>query len=129
MKAEINKINNIDEYIARFPDEIRTKLIQIRTIIRKAAPEAEEVISYSMPAYKLHGILVYFAAFKNHIGFFPTSSGILAFREELSGYVGGKGTVRFPFDKPLPQDLIEEIVKFRVSETLEKAEDKKHIKK
>jgi uncharacterized protein YdhG (YjbR/CyaY superfamily) len=124
MKAEINKISNIDEYIAGFPDETCIILKQLRTTIRIAAPGAEEVISYGMPAFRMNGILVYFAAFKNHIGFYPTSSAILAFREELSEYAGGKGTVRFPLDKPLPFDLISEIVKFRVSENLNKAEIK-----
>ena len=129
MKAGLNKIKNIDEYIAGFPQETQAILEQLRATIRKAAPGAEEVISYSMPAFRLHGILVYFAAFKNHIGFFPTSSGILAFKEELSNYAGGKGTVRFPLDKPLPFNLISEIVKFRVRENLNKAEIRMNKKK
>ena len=126
MKEEINKIRTIDEYIAGSPVEVREKLEQLRTAIRKAAPKAKEVISYSMPAFRLNGILVYFAAYKNHIGFYPTSSGILAFRDELAKFAGGKGTVRFPVDKPLPLELISEIVKFRVIENLRKAEIKKN---
>ena len=97
---------------------------KLRQTIRKAAPEAEEVISYQMPAYKLQGMLVYFAAYKNHIGFYPTGSGIFAFKKELSIYECSKGTVRFPLDKPLPLGLIGKIVKFRVKENLEKKKKK-----
>ena len=115
---------NIDEYIGGFPKEIRAILRRIRNTIRKAAPQAEEIISYRMPAFRQNGNLVYFAAFKKHIGFFPTSSGIEAFKQELSIYEGSKGSVRFPFDKPLPFGLISRIVKFRVKENSKKAETK-----
>jgi uncharacterized protein YdhG (YjbR/CyaY superfamily) len=116
---------DIDEYIRLFPDDIQALLQSLRQTIREAAPDAEETISYQMPAFKQNGMLVYFAAFKKHIGFYPTSSGIEAFREELSAYEGSKGTVRFPIDKPLPLDLVRDIVKFRVQETLEKQRKKR----
>lgn len=116
-----NKPTTIDEYIAGFPKDIQIILEQLRTTIRKAAPEAEEVISYQMPAFKLSGMLVYFAGYKNHIGFYPTPSAIEAFKKELSEYKGAKGSVQFPLEKPLPLKLITKIVKFRVIENLEKA--------
>jgi uncharacterized protein YdhG (YjbR/CyaY superfamily) len=111
---------NIDEYIAGFPKEIQAILQNLRRVIRKSAPEAQEVISYSMPAFKQNGILVYFAAFKDHIGFFPTSSGVSAFKKELEPYATSKGTIRFPLEKPIPLNLVEKIVKFRVKENLNK---------
>ena len=114
------KFDNIDEYIASFPEETQKLLEVIRGTIRNAAPDAKEVISYGIPAFKMKGILVYFAAYKNHIGFYPTASGIEAFKNELFSYEGAKGTVRFPIDKPIPLDLISRIVKFRVQESLEK---------
>ena len=107
---------NIDEYIATFSQNTQTALQQTRKAIKDAAPQAEEVISYSMPAFKQNGILVWFAAFKNHIGFFPKVSAMEAFKEKLAGYQTSKGTIRFPLDKPIPTDLIKEIVKFRVKE-------------
>ncbi len=110
----------IDEYIEFFPKEIQATLRDLRQAIREAAPQAEEAISYQMPAFKQNGILVYFAAFKSHIGFFPTSSGVEAFKEKLSAYETSKGTVRFPIDKPLPLELVKEIVRFRVKENLDK---------
>ena len=110
----------IDEYIKSFPEDIQIILKKIRQTIRKAAPEAAEVISYQMPAFKLNGNLVWFAAFKNHIGFYPIPSGMEAFKEEVSLYVAGKGTLQFPLDKPIPYDLIEKIVTFRAKENLEK---------
>ena len=113
-----------DEYISFHPENVRVQLEKLRQTIRKAAPKAEEVISYQMPAYKLQGMLVYFAAYKNHIGFYPTGSGIFAFKKELSIYECSKGTVRFPLDKPLPLGLIGKIVKFRVKENLEKKKKK-----
>jgi uncharacterized protein YdhG (YjbR/CyaY superfamily) len=115
------KITDIDRYIAGFPADKREILEQLRMTIRLAAPEAEEVISYQMPAFKYHGMLVYYAAFKNHIGFYPTSSGIETFKKELSTYKGSKGAVQFPLDKPLPLELISNIVKFRLKENLQKA--------
>jgi uncharacterized protein YdhG (YjbR/CyaY superfamily) len=110
----------IDEYIATFPPNIQTLLQQIRVAVHEAAPEAEEIISYQMPAFKQNGVLVYFAAFKNHIGFFPTASGIEAFQDKLSAYKTSKGTIQFPLDRPLPLDLIREIVRFRVKMNLSK---------
>ena len=112
---------NIDEYIAGFPKNVRTILTTIRATIRKAAPGAEEKISYQMPAFSLHGILVYFAAHTKHIGFYPTSTGIQRFKHKLAACAGGKGSVQFPFDKPIPYALIGRIVKFRVKENLERA--------
>ncbi len=117
-----------EEYINSFSPEIQQLLAQIRETIRQAAPGAEEVISYQMPALKLNGILVWYAAFKKHIGFFPTASGIEAFRDQLSAYKLSKGTIRFPLDKPMPLDLISEIVKFRVSENQKKATSKLKMK-
>jgi uncharacterized protein YdhG (YjbR/CyaY superfamily) len=120
---------SIDEYIATFPGDVQKKLQEMRTTIKKAAPEATEKISYQMPTFYLHGNLVHFAAFKNHIGFYPVPSGIEAFREELSAYENSKGGVRFPFSKPLPLDLITRIVRFRVAENLKNAELKARKKK
>ena len=102
---------------------------EIRAAIRETAPEAEEVISYQMPTFKLKGNLVHFAAFKNHIGFYPTPTGIESFEKELSAYKGAKGSVQFPLDQPMPLDLIRRIVKLRVAENLEKAEAKSKKKK
>jgi uncharacterized protein YdhG (YjbR/CyaY superfamily) len=116
--------NNIDEYIAGFPKDVQKQLEEIRATIRKAAPDAEEGISYAIPTFKLSGNLVHFAAFKNHIGFYPAASGIQAFKKELSGYEGGKGTVKFPLDEPLPLALIAKIVKFRVKDNLERRKSK-----
>lgn len=120
-----NKPNDIDEYIASFPENIQKLLEQIRSIIQKAAPEAIETISYAMPTFKLNGILVHFAAFQNHIGFYALPSGNEAFQKELSAYKTGKGSIQFPLNEPLPEALITEIVKFRVQENLEKALMKK----
>jgi uncharacterized protein YdhG (YjbR/CyaY superfamily) len=120
---------NIDEYISDFPAEIQDILEKIRSRIIKAAPEAEETISYQMPAFRLKGNLVYFAAFKNHIGFYPTSSGIEAFKNELSVYKSAKGSVQFPISKPVPLNLIGRIVKYRVRENLERAEVKAKMKR
>jgi uncharacterized protein YdhG (YjbR/CyaY superfamily) len=111
---------NIDEYIADFPAAVQDKLEKIRRVIKEAAPEAQETISYGMPAFRQNGILVYFGGFKNHIGFFPTASGVAAFKDELSPYATTKGTVQFPLDKPIPFKLIENIVKFRVKENTKK---------
>jgi len=113
---------SIDEYIAVFPEDIQKILQGLRATIKAAAPGAEEKISYQIPAFSLKGNLVYFAAFKKHIGFYPTSSGIRAFKRELSIYESGKGSVRFPIEKPLPLKLISKIVKFRHTENLKNAE-------
>lgn len=118
---------NIDVYIAGFPDDVQAILKKLRLTIRAAAPDAEEKISYQIPTFYLKGNLVHFAAFKNHISFFPTSSGIEKFQNELSAYEGAKGTVRFPLNKPIPFDLISEIVRFRVKENLERAEVKRKM--
>lgn len=119
------KINEVDRYIADFPNETRLALELVRATIIKAAPGAEEVISYKMPAYKKNGMLVYFAGYKHHIGFYPTPSGITAFKKELSAYKGAKGSVQFPLDQAMPLGLITKIVKFRLKENLEKAKRKK----
>jgi uncharacterized protein YdhG (YjbR/CyaY superfamily) len=116
--------NSIDEYIATFPKETQKILQGLRRTIKAAAPDAEEKISYQMPTFFLKGNLVHFAAFKNHIGFYPTPSGTQAFKRELSVYEGAKGSVKFPIEKPLPLKLISKIVKFRVAENLKKAEKK-----
>lgn len=121
----INKPNNINEYIASFPENVQKLLEQIRSIIQKAAPEATEAISYAMPTFKLNGILVHFAAFQNHIGFYALPSGNEAFQKELSAYKTGKGSIQFPLNEPLPEALITKIVKFRIQENIEKAEMKK----
>jgi uncharacterized protein YdhG (YjbR/CyaY superfamily) len=120
---------SIDEYIALFPEETKKKMQELRAAIIAAAPGAEEKISYKMPAFAQKGILVYFAAWKYHIGFYPTSSGTQAFKQELSAYKSSKGSVKFPMDKPLPLDLISKIVKFRVAENLKKAEEKSSNRK
>ncbi len=111
---------SIDDYIAGFPPETRRILEELRRTIRKAAPQAEEKISYRMPAFADHGILVWFAAHRDHIGFYPKASGIQAFRRELAKYALSKGTVRFPLDKPLPVALIARIVRSRVAENAKK---------
>ena len=129
MKGNSVDYVSIDEYIATFPAEIQIKLEAVRTTIKAAAPEAVEKISYQMPTFFLHGNLVHFAAFKNHIGLYPAPSGIEAFKHELSQYEGSKGAVRFPLDKPLPLDLISKITKYRVEENLKKAEIKAGKKK
>ena len=118
--APKKQFKTIDEYIATFPKNIQIILEEMRQAIRAAAPDAEEAISYQMPAFKQNGVLVWFAAFKNHIGFFPTALGVEAFKEELSGYEISKGTIRFPLNKPIPFDLVNKIVKFRVKEKLGK---------
>jgi len=115
----------IDDYIAASPENTRAILGKIRKIIRENAPNAEETISYRMPSFKLNGNLVYFAAFKNHIGFYPVPSGIEAFRDELAPFIAGKGTLQFPLDKPIPYDIIKKVVVFRVKENLAKAKKRK----
>jgi uncharacterized protein YdhG (YjbR/CyaY superfamily) len=127
MKNQI-VVKDIDEYISGQSGEIKPILEKLRQTIRKAAPQSEEVISYQMPAFKFHGMLVYFAAWKNHIGFYPVSSGIKAFKKELSAFEVSKGTIKFPIDQPIPFGLISKIVKFRVKENLEKARAKSILK-
>jgi len=120
MTSARTKFEDIDSYIASFPEETRKLLQQLRITVSKAAPEAKETINYGMPTFTLKGNLVHFAAFKNHIGFYPTPSGIEAFKKELSVYEGAKGSVQFPLAKPIPFDLISKIVEFRVKENLKK---------
>ena len=122
MKTNQATPKNIDEYIAGFPQEVQETLEKMRVTIRKAAPNAEEAIKYRMPSFVLKGNLVHFAAFKKHIGFYPTPTGIEKFKDELSVYEGAKGSVRFPLEEPVPFGLISKIVKLRVKENLEKAE-------
>jgi uncharacterized protein YdhG (YjbR/CyaY superfamily) len=117
---KINIPDNVDEYIKGFPFEVQKKLEEMRNIIKKAVPDAEENISYQMPAYNYNGNLVYFGAHSNHIGFYPTASGVAAFREELTGYKTAKGSIQFPFNRPLPADLITRIVIYRFNENLKK---------
>jgi uncharacterized protein YdhG (YjbR/CyaY superfamily) len=121
MKIEQPEITTVDQYIALFTPDVQEVLEKVRAAIRKAAPDAEETIGYQMPAYKLHGALVYFAAAKAHVGFYPTPSGIEQFKSEISAYTWAKGSVQFPLDKPMPLGLIGRIVKFRVQENLDKA--------
>ena len=125
MKTANGSPKNIDKYIAGFPRDVQDTLKQIRTTIKKAAPDAEEAIKYQIPTFVLNGNLVHFAAFRNHIGFYPTPSGIEAFKDELSGYEGAKGSVQFPIDKPMPLSLIERIVTFRVKEARARSTAKK----
>lgn len=115
------KFVSIDEYIASFPPVTQKVLEKLRSVIHNAAPDATEAISYQMPTFKLNGNLVHFAAFKNHIGFYPVPSGIEAFKKELQPYVKGKGTIQFPLDKPIPYDLVTKVVEFRVKEQLNKS--------
>ncbi|HKB42747.1 MAG TPA: DUF1801 domain-containing protein [Chitinophagaceae bacterium] len=126
MKATSNtKFKTVDEYLSAVPANTKSILKKLRKTIKQAAPQAEELISYNMPAFKLNGMLVYYAAYKDHIGFYPTPSGIEAFKKELSDYEGAKGSVKFPIARPFPFDLISKIVKFRVGENLGKAGSKK----
>jgi uncharacterized protein YdhG (YjbR/CyaY superfamily) len=119
------QFKTIDEYISSFPPNIQKMLEQLRDAIKEIAPEAEETISYGMPTFKLNDNLVHFAAFKNHIGFYPTPSGIDAFSEELAPYKHAKGSVQFPIDKPIPFDLVRKIVQYRVKENAESGKKKK----
>ncbi len=116
------KFKDADSYIAMFPEGTQKKLQQLRTIIKKAAPKAEEVISYNMPAYKQNGILVYFAGYENHVGFYPTSSPIEVFKQELAAYKTSKGAIQFPLNEALPVELIKRIVKFRIEQTQQTAQ-------
>jgi uncharacterized protein YdhG (YjbR/CyaY superfamily) len=115
---------NIDEYIAAFPKDVQVKLSEIRDVIKKAAPKAEEAIKYGIPTYVLYGNLVHFGGFKNHLGFYPAPQGIEEFKKELASYKGSKGAIQFPYDRPLPKSLITKIVKFRIAKTLEKQKGK-----
>ena len=122
MKIEKPVAKNIDDYISGFPENVREILETLRATIKKAAPEAEETISYAIPAFKLKGrMLIYFAGYKNHIGLYPAPRGKEAFKNDFAGYKGGKGTIQFSLDEPLPLPLITKIIKFRVKENQEKA--------
>lgn len=125
MEKEKTIPQNVDEYIKDFPEETQNILQELRATIKKIAPEAEEMIGYAIPSFKLNNVyLVHFAAFKNHIGFYATPSGNEAFKKEISHYKTGKGSVQFPLDKPMPLNLITQIVQFRVEEILDKAKTK-----
>jgi uncharacterized protein YdhG (YjbR/CyaY superfamily) len=119
------QFKTIDEYIDTFPEHVQRILNELRQTIREAAPEADETINYQMPTFALNGNLVHFAAFQNHIGFYPTPTGIEAFKQELSRYKGAKGSVQFPIDEPLPLPLIRRIVEYRVKENIERKQKKK----
>lgn len=122
MKPNQQTPKNIDEYIAGFPEDVQKVLKKVRATIRKAAPKAEESISYQIPTYKLNDVLIYFAGFKNHIGVYPAPRSAPEFKKELASYKGGKGTIQFPLDNPIPYELITRIVKFRAKKNLEAAE-------
>ena len=129
MQSQETRFRTIDEYIATFPDDVQALLQAVRATIHAAAPDAVELISYGMPAFAQEGNLVYFAALKNHIGLYPTSSGIAAFQQEISAYESSKGAVKFPKDQQLPLELITKIVQFRVTENLNRAAAKSQRRK
>ncbi len=129
MKSEKPAFTNVDEYIATTPAAVQIRLQQLRKTIKTAAPKAEEVISYGMPAYKYEGVLVYFGAWREHIGFYPATKAVKVFQSELEPYEVSKGTIKFPFKDPLPLKLISAIVKMRVQENLLNAEEKKRKRK
>lgn len=124
MKSDQTAPKDIDAYIASFPQDVQAMLETIRTTVRQAAPDAQETIKYLMPTFTLNGNLVHFAAFKNHIGFYPAPTGIEQFKDELARYKGAKGSVQFSLDKPMPLDLIRRIVEYRVAENMQKAQAK-----
>jgi uncharacterized protein YdhG (YjbR/CyaY superfamily) len=128
MQSQETGFRTIDDYIAAFPADVQTLLQAVRATIHAAAPDAVERISYGMPAFAQEGALVYFAALKHHIGFYPTSSGIAAFQQEIAAYESSKGAVKFPKDQPMPLDLIARIVRFRVTENLNRAAAKSQRK-
>ena len=115
----------VDQYITAFPTDVKKRMQQLRKTIKAAAPKADEMISYQMPGYKYFGMLVYFAAYKNHIGFYPGAGGVLEFYKKLSSFKSAKGSVQFPHDRPIPYDVISKIVKFRVKQNEEKFSLKK----
>jgi uncharacterized protein YdhG (YjbR/CyaY superfamily) len=120
VKTSKKRFETIDEYVATFPRNVQDILEELRQTIQNSAPGAKEIISYQIPTFKLNSNLVHFAAFRNHIGFYPTSSAISEFKKELSHYEVAKGSVRFPINEPIPFDLIRKIVKYRVKENLDK---------
>jgi uncharacterized protein YdhG (YjbR/CyaY superfamily) len=121
---ENQKSQDVDEYISRYPEEVQEKLEKLRAVIQEAAPEAGEKISYQIPTFFLEGNLVHFAAYQKHIGFYPTSSGMDEFKQELSAYKGSKGSVQFPLDRPIPYELVRKIVIFRVAQNMERAKER-----
>lgn len=123
--AKPQKPKDIDGYISQFPDDVQVVLQNVRKTIRNAAPDAKEVISYQMPAFRQHGILVYFAAWKKHVGLYPPISGDKAIEKAVARYAGPKGNLQFPLDEPMPLDVIERIVKLRVKQVTEKAAAKR----
>ncbi|WP_276135128.1 iron chaperone [Polluticoccus soli] len=123
------KFKTVDEYMRTVPEQALERAEEIRSIIKAAVPQAEEVISYNMPAYKLNSVLVYFAAYKGHIGFYPTASPMVVFKDELTKYKTSKGAIQFPLDKPIPKTLVKNIVKYRIDQDKEKAALKKAKKK
>lgn len=125
MAASKREFKTMDEYINTFPEDVRHILNELRQTIKDVAPEAEETINYQIPTFTLNGNLVHFAAFQNHIGFYPTPSGMEAFKKELAPYKGAKGSVQFPIDQPLPLPLIRRIVEYRVKENVERKQKKK----
>ena len=129
MKTDQTGPTNIDEYIAGFPPDVQKRLKKLRTTIKRAAPQAQEAIKYRIPTFTLHGNLIHFAAYKNHIGLYPAPIAIEAFKKELSPYASAKGSARFPLDAPIPFDLIRRIVKFRVQSDLRKAAARKKKKR
>ncbi len=120
MQANSKVAGNIDEYIEQFPANVQAILQKLRATIKKNAPAAEEVISYQMPAFKYHGMLVYFAGYKNHIGFYPTSTPMKVFKDRLTNYKTSKGAIQFSIEEAIPLTLVKDIVKFRIKENLEK---------
>lgn len=122
METLNNRFKSVEEYIKSLPLESKEKIIELRTLIKMTAPEAEELISYNMPSFNYYGRLVYYAAFKSHIGFYPMASGIAAFQKDISRFKWAKGSVQFPLDKPLPASLITKIIRYRVKENREKYE-------
>lgn len=129
MEEKDKAIRTIDAYIAQFPSEIQQVLQAVRTVIREAAPEAQEKISWAMPTFAQFGNLVHFAAHKNHLGFYPGANGIEAFKDKMLGYIWSKGAVQFPYNSPVPYDLIQEIVRFRVQENTRDEMIKRQAKK
>ena len=129
MQTNAPVAKNIDEYIERFPEEVQIIMQKLRATIKKAAPGAEEVISYQIPAFKYHGMLVYFAGYKNHIGFYPTSTPMEVFKDRLVNYKTSKGAIQFPIEKAIPLTLVKDIVKFKINENLEKESAKLKKKK
>jgi uncharacterized protein YdhG (YjbR/CyaY superfamily) len=125
MEEKVQAIQSVDDYIAQFPPEIQKRLAEIRALIREEAPEAREKISWQMPTYVLNGNLVHFAAHKSHLGFYPGAEGIEVFSEKIAGFKSSKGAVQFPYNKPLPAELVREIVWFRIEANKRDAEQKR----